>query len=568
MKQAIRESIREMQRGDDNFPQDPTLMDDGEIKTGPERFAKTQKQKDEVVIDKLLAPIQNKSGYFMKLKKELRPGEWMLMKTIENEWRNWPDIEAEVSKIVKEHTKKAPQKWGSGAYRIEYACTSGIRGENYPNVDMSINAEEEFLNNLTGTIVPTQPGIDPSTAVAGQIDTLANLVGMLKNFLPQATDPVKTQEQIASAFEKGLAIKAGEGNNNNQVMATMMTGMFGLMTAMMSKQNEGPRVVNPPEGDQFRGMLETLKTFGVIGQQQVPEKQKTTIDFITELKMLGMDLFKKENPIEQITQLKTLASIAGDFMGMGGTTERPGVLEKLVDAIAPALPQIVSDIKEAAGSAVRVQQIAGQNIERARITTMDATNMTAQPQVQSQPQQGPAMNVGSGVPTNNAQVTQFFIGLYEAVNMNNRMFYPIIYTSLLQDAKGQALLTGIANGSQTAKELIELLQEYGGEKYRESEFVVKRLVSYTNGFIIWIREMMKPKAFGGNTNEVESPSPVGQPVTHPVMNETYDAECGICHTVYAFKNEKEYAEETDKTCEVEENGKVCGGVLKPMQKAS
>ena len=52
MKQLIRQSITEMKGTDGEFPQDPTLQVDGEIKTGPARFAKDQKTKDEIVIDK------------------------------------------------------------------------------------------------------------------------------------------------------------------------------------------------------------------------------------------------------------------------------------------------------------------------------------------------------------------------------------------------------------------------------------------------------------------------------------------------------------------------------------
>ena len=295
LKSMIREAAQELNSGE--FENDPTL-DKNEI-SGPERFAKTQKQKDEVIIDRLLAPIAGKTGYFLKLKKEVRPNEWMLMKVIKTEWRSWPDMESAVGDIVKEHTIHAPQKWGSGMYKIEYACDGGIRGDNYRDCDFHINAEEEFIKNPAGagTIIAGQPAIDPALAVAGQIDTLANLVGMLKSFLPQAADPIKTQDQIASAFKEGMALKVSEGSNSSQVMGAMMTGMFGLMTAMMTnKKDDGPRIVNS-EQESLKGMLETLKTFGVLGNER-NEKQKSTIDFITELKALGVDVFKKEDPMQ------------------------------------------------------------------------------------------------------------------------------------------------------------------------------------------------------------------------------------------------------------------------------
>ena len=560
MKQLIRQSITEMKGTDGEFPQDPTLQVDGEIKTGPARFAKDQKTKDEIVIDKLLAPIQSKAGYFMKLKKELRPGEWMLMKTIENDWRKWADIEMEVAKIVKDHTIKAPQKWGSGPYRIEYGCTSGMRGETYPDVDMYINAEEEYLPQAVGVGgVVVQPVSDPAVAVSAQIDTLANLVGMLKNFLPPAADPNKEQERVAQAFHQGLQIKAAENTGNKDVVAAMMTGMMGMMTAMMQQRNE-PRVVNPSEQDGLKGMLETLKTFGVLGQQQQVQ-QKSTIDFVKELKELGMDLFKKEDPLQQMAQLKSLANVAGQFMGMGGSDEKPGILEKLVDAFAPVLPGMIKDAKETFIAAKETQQIAGQNIERARITTQQPTHSTGN----INPAQGNTMNVGTGptLDNSNPQVAQFFAGLYEAIMMNNRTFYPIVYTSLLQDAKGQELLNGIMSGTHTAKELIELLQQYGGDRYRDSEFVMKKLVGYTNGFIIWIRELLKPQK-----GVVTGTNGLGKEVKQSSGGSGFDAICPLCETVYGFETEKDFIEEENKSCEVMHNGVLCPGLIKPLQIAS
>lgn len=551
MKQMIRQSISEMTSKEGEFPTDPGLETDGEIRTGPERFAKDQKTKDEIVIHKLLAPIQSKAGYFMKLKKELRPGEWMLMKTIEHDWRKWADIEAEVAKIVKDHTIKAPQKWGSGPYRIEYGCTSGMRGETYPDIDMHINAEEEYLPVSPAGVVIPQAVSDPAVAVSAQIDTLANLVGMLKNFLPPAADPNKEQERVTQAFNQGLQIKATDSSGNNNMLATVMTGMMGMMTAMMQQKNE-PRIINPSEQDGLKGMLETLKTFGVLDQQQV--KEKTTIEFIGELKALGMDLFKKDDPIDQIGKLKALANIAGEFMGMGGGGEKPGIFEKLIDTLAPVLPGMIKDAKETFIAAKETQQIAGQNIDRARITTQQPIYNSAQ---------GNTMNGGTGpvLDNNNPQIAQFFAGLYEAVMMNNRTFYPIVYTSLLQDANGQNLLNGIMNGTHTAKELIELLQQYGGDRYRDSEFVMKKLVPYTNGFIIWIRELLKPQKPGVGSGQ-------GKEVKQSSNGQGFDAVCPLCETVYGFENEKAFTEETNKSCEVMNNGVLCPGEIKPMQIAS
>jgi len=523
------------------------LQEDGEI-SGPARFAKTQLKKDDIIIDRLLAPIAKHEGYFLKLKKEVRIGEWMLMKVIKNDWRKWADMESAVADIVKEHTRYAPQKWGTGNYRIEFACEGGVRGDNYDDRDFPINAEEEMttINNPAGAgvILPAQPVVDPSTAVAGQIETLTNLVNMLKGVFPQAPDPTRIQEQVAGAFKDGMALKLSEGSNSNQMMTVLMTGMMQMMTALVTKGNE-PRVVNPEDG--FKGMLETLKTFGLVGQN--PQQQKTTIDFVKELKELGMDLFKKDDPIQQIGQLKQLANIAGEFMGMGGSGDRPGIFEKVVDALTPVLPGMIRDVKETFGNAATAQIEAGRNIERARMTV--------------QPAEGNTMNVGGNVnpPMTNPQIQMFFNGLYDAVLQNNRMFYPVIYTSLLQDTNGQQLLNGIVNGTHTAKEVIELLQQYGGDKYKDSEFVMKKLVGFTNGFIIWMRNMVKSQQETVNVSQPQEGAPERVVSTGAG---TYDAECQLCHTIYAFQDEQDFKDEENKTCEVMKNGVLCPGILKPL----
>lgn len=547
LKQIIDQSLSELQNS--GFPKDETL-ENSEI-TGPERFAKGQKAKDEVIIDSQLADIVGKEGYFLKLKKEIRPGmnEWMLMKTIESDWRNWPDTETEVAKIVKEHTKIAPSKWGSGPYRIEYACKGGMRGKGYPPLDFYINAEEEYLNpNVIGTGVAASPQVDPATQVTAQLDMLGRLMDVVKGVQPAPIDPAVIQKQNADAFQQGLAIKANEGNNSTAMMTAMMTGLMSMMTAIATNKPvvEAPKVVNPTEG--LQGMLEVMKTFGVIGQPQNQEKPKGLVEILGELKLLGLDLFKKEDPLDQISKLKQIASIASDFMGMGGTTDKPSILEKCVDMLGPAIPAMVKQLSDASSNAVQVQVEAGKNIERAKI---------AAPVVHPN-NEGTQMNTAPVVPAVNPQIAAFFNGLHEAVRANNRLYYPIVYASLLQDPQGVALINGIVGGTQTAKELIELLQGYGDVRFKDSEFVMKHLVSYVNGFIIWLREMAKPKQYTEAVQEIPPSNGFVAP-----KGPGCDIECQTCHTVFVYESMEEFMEEANKVCG--NNG--CTGALRPLQKA-
>jgi hypothetical protein len=160
----------------------------------------------------------------------------------------------------------------------------------------------------------------------------------------------------------------------------------------------------------------------------------------------------------------------------------------------------------------------------------------------------------------NPQVVAFFNGLYDSVRTNSRMYYPIVYTSLLGDPKGVELVNGIVSGTHTAKELVEMLQGYGDPRFKDSEFVMKHLVSYVNGFIIWLRDMVKPKSFEQGAQE--NPAPIVSN-TAP-KGPGYDVECGVCHTVFVYANAQEFAEEDNKLCG--NNG--CTGIIQPVAKVS
>lgn len=542
IQEMIKESLKELNEGE--FAEDPSL-DASEI-TGPERFTVGQKRKDEVVIDSLLADISGKDGYFIKLKKELQPNQWMLMKTIEGEWRQWADMESSVANIVKEHTKRSPTKWGSGSYRVEIACKGGMRGKGYTPTDFYINADEEFLSPTgVGQTIPV--AIDANVAVASKIEELSSLLEVVGRLTPQAPDPAQTQAQIAGAFEKGLAIKAGEGNSNAQMMQAMMTGMMGMMTAMAQQNNNRP----VEQKDTTKELLETLKAFGVIGNSAPVEKPKSLTETLAELKMLGLDLFKKDDPLEQVGKLKQIAGIAADFMGMSGNNERPSILEKIVDTLGPALPGLIKDAKDAMGNAVQVQVEAGKNIERAKLNAPQNNGVdmrVAKEPVVPQPMQP------------NPQVVAFFNQLHEAVMVNNRMYYPIVYTSLLQEAQGQTLLQGITAGTHNAMHIIELLQSYGDARFKDSSFVMKHLVAYVNGFITWIKSMM-----GGQVQTQTEPKQEQMNVM-PEQGEGFDVECPICQAVYGYTNEQDFVNEPNKECGANVNGVMCPGTVQPMIK--
>jgi hypothetical protein len=528
LREIIKEATQELKQDE---PDDPRITDDDEAEDMFFLRPRSQKEKDQVVIDQLLSPIAGKNGYFIKLKKEIKPNEFMLMKVIENEWRRWADVETEVQNIVKENTKYAPQKWGTGAYRVEIACKGGLRGKTYEPIDIYVNAEEELLppsNTQTpAQTQPQNPPVDPSVAVASQIETLSNLVGMLKSVFPQSPDPSQIQTQIAQAFQQGMQMKMSESNNMTSLIVGMMTAMMTAMKDMIvAKVGEPARQQNPEET--LAKMLGVMRDMGLM---QSPKSEKTAIDFAKELQALGVELFKKDDPLEQVNKLKQLASIAADFMGMSGTTERPSVLEKIVDVLGPSIPGLIKDVKETVQNAVTAQALASQNLEKVKTLPKPTTPATT-----------PAENMnGTAGAAANAQVKAFFDQLYESIRTNNRMFYPMIYASLMQDANGQALVRDIVNGMRGAADVMELIVKYGDQRFQDKDFIDKQMIGYVNGFILWIQNMKQPEP----------------------VNNTFDVICEKCGSMFEFASKQEFDAEQDKTCGVEKDGVKCTGILTP-----
>jgi hypothetical protein len=453
-----------------------------------------------------------------------------------------------------------PQKWGTGSYRVELACKGGMRGKGYDPIDFFINAEEEFNPQQNGNNVgQINQQVNPEVAVASRIEELSNLVNMLSGVMPKPQDPGAIQNQIAQAFQQGMALKSNESNNSTQMMTALMTGMMGMLTTVLQNKNE-PRIVNPE--DTMSKMLTVMKDFGVLGNKTTQEK--TAIDFAKELQALGLDLFKKEEPLEQINKLKQLANIAGQFMGINGEGEKPSILEKLIDAIGPSIPTIIGNIKETVEKASQAQILAGQNLEKARMlgnrpqpmiqSNVKTEEPTTFQTLSNQPKQETpvAQQTETQQEEVNTQIKMFFKQLYENAKMGNRLFYPVIYTSLMQDQGGVDLISGIFNGTKNAKDLIHVLQEYGGEKFKESDFVMKYLVGYVNGFIVWLRQM-------NSVNE-----PIHAEHAQEVNNAGYDVVCNVCKTVYSYESKEDFDNDENKQCEV----KGCSGTINTIEKVA
>jgi len=340
------EAEREAMGGDAAFDPDRDLG-----MHGPRAFQANMRDKDQMVIDELLASLPKNQGYYLKLYREILPGKYELKERIDN-YDTWTDMELEIAERVKAMTRKfGAKKWGSGLYRVVVWRNGGIReGNKYPVIDVIVDAgdtEDAAANLSTGRV-------DAAEAANEQMNALGNMLKAVETIMPRAVDPNIQFQAIVQAFTAG---KGEQQNSGNQMMTLMMTMMTGMMTSMMEMAKGNGQRNGAPEPafeERMAKMLEMMKLMG-LGQTPVP---KGLGEQLAELKLLGLDPFKKEDTIEQIAKLKALTGSLMDVMPNNGQqVERPGIFEKLIDAVAPHVPKIFADIRAITDNAALAQKL-------------------------------------------------------------------------------------------------------------------------------------------------------------------------------------------------------------------
>lgn len=380
LKDIIDEEAREAEQ--EELGRDPVFDPDRDLGSGfnhgPTAFRRTMADKDQLVIDELLASLPKNQGYYLKLYREIMPGKFELKERID-QYETWTDMELEIAERVKAMTRKVgAKKWGSGLYRVIVWRNGGIRDRNkYPPIDVVVDAGDDgdaSANMHTGKV-------DPVEAANEQLNALGNMLAAVQNIMPKAVDPNTQFQSIVQAYTAGKDEKREAARQDatamTTMMTTMMTSMVGLMTAMMQNNNRpaADAAVAKPFEEQMASMMNMMKSFG-FGQQPPP---KTVSEQLMEMKMLGFDPLHKEDTIEQIAKLKAMTGALVDVMPQNGQApERPGIFEKLVDALAPHVPKLFSDMKAITENAALAQQLqAARLVQNPQPTPMDNRPRTA-----------------------------------------------------------------------------------------------------------------------------------------------------------------------------------------------
>jgi len=577
----------------DAFPADDMFDPDRDLNFhGPNAFRRSMVDKDQMVIDELLASLPKNQGYYLKLYKEILPGKFELKESIE-QYDTWTDMELEISNRVKAMTRKfGPKKWGSALYRIIVWKNGGIRERNkYPPIDVIVDAGDDM--NAEDSMHKGKT--DPLAEAAEQFAAFGGMLNAMKGIMPAAPDPNIQFQALAQAYSAGKGESANGGAQSMQMMGMMMTTMMTLMKEIMMVN----RPANPTAPEEAMAkMMGMLRDFHAVTNQPSAAPQ-TLAQQMAELKLLGIDPFKREDTIDQIAKLKAVMGSVTDLIPNGAKVERPGIMEKLIDTIGPIIPKIIGDIKTMTDNAALAQQLQAVRMQDTaaaagaprelgappsqRPTTRYGQPVGPQPNRASHadafseepdydpysgfntrpfpgqrqdaamfgpedfasPEQRQAQHTGkpissrrSAAPIEQPQVQQpqeqlppLLVELRELITHDQRQHYGALYQTLMNYPESRTMIDGILAGVVTAQEMSTQLKAVGGSTYNEPQFVGK-MEGFLNGFIEWVKQN------------------AGGKVT---------AKCNRCQAMHTFESRAHF-ESMQHTCSAEVGlGQQCGG---------
>lgn len=384
VEEAVEEKFRELGTEDEmpgrEFPDEDNFF--------------VPESKETKFIDNLISSIPNKEGYYIKLYKELSPGQFELKMRIDD-YEHWTDLENEVMNIVKSNTISNPMKWGSGKYKIMVFKEGKSGFQRKPcvfNIDAS---EKSFIehdgvrNKLqeVGEFMKQVKEVLPSNP-SGNEDVGKNLTEMLKagiEIARAATPNVSSQEQ---SLEKTILLLKNLGlikaPEKEQDMITIVTTLKDLYK---------------PKEEDFWAKLIQMKELGII--------------------KFGSETVEKDDTFSSIEKITGLIELMKPLMGIAGETSKPSIAVKLIEVLGPQVPKIVENITTAVGKIADVS----------KMKLSSHMGVTASPQLRPSPipveaphsiKQPIQDNISAGEKSMNPIVKD----IYAAVQSDNHEFFP------------------------------------------------------------------------------------------------------------------------------------------------
>ncbi len=561
------------------------------------KFVENKGKIDEesIALDSLLASVPKAQGYYLKLSKEVGTNNFEHKMKIDN-WETWTDLENEISNIVKNKTIKAPTRWGSGHYRVIVWREGGLREARKP-MDFYIDADEPELPSWHPSNQNSGPNFDP----AAQISQLKEFMSLQDQLNPkvQPADVLKMQNE---SFMKGMELAQVNKNGETsgmaavmQSMATMMTGMLSLVMAQITNKPVVPEPVNP--SSILKDNIEMLGN--LMGNK---EKSKSIIDLVLELKTIGIDIGggnkttladtikelqaigikiggtgnEPESLDKELSKVEKIVNMAtGLASAVKGGDSASTVTDKLVEILAPKVPEMISNIT----GAVSNYSEASRARSAAMTGTMTGTMTGIKPSAGTSNQQ---KSTESGDDMSLFGFHPMFKELYTSISANDVNKFPYI-TNQIVGLLGEQMIKDIVTGTLTPDKLSAMIQQYGGSKFKSPEFSTKML-SYLTMYCEWCHVNFEVQNNAPTVPTPTVPAPyistnIEQPAMQhatrpvaiisqnkPVTNEAaFTTRCDKCNDMVDWESYEQYASDTNHSCgNTLGQGKFCDGMLYPM----
>jgi len=409
------------------------------------------------IIDDLLQSIPSGEGYYLKLYREVSPGQFEFKLRIDD-YAQWTDLESEITEIVRFHTKRDPKKWGSGKYRL-LAYKDGSRGIYSKPIILNIDGGES-----EPPAPPPSPPSQPVPDVKQQLSEMAELLKSVKVLIGEPQNQAEISRMMAESFKAGLAAVPSPANQDK------VKDIMAVLSILKESGAIGQTQKDPTSA--VKDAIILLKEMGVIGQpKQESNSLRETIVLLKELGLIGQPKAEppKEDPyamVERVLNLINLVkSVGGEVAG-----EKPSLGVELVRILGPRVPDMVSRITSTVDKVADVQKLKIERSLGARPTApaqaasapLPAGPPPAPPA--AEPETPPAPPAPSTPSSATQQLHPVIAEIHNAIESRDPSYYPKL-KQLIDIYIGPHMVPALVSGQINIAVFLSTLADQLGHPY-------------------------------------------------------------------------------------------------------
>lgn len=464
--------------------------------------AKQHFQQSSPIIDELLQSIPSGEGYYLKLYREVHPGQFEYKLRIDD-YTQWTDLESEVTNIVRFHTKRDPSKWGSGKYRL-LTYKDGARGIHSKPVVLNVDGDEASIPSHRQEN-PAFPVVAPPD-MKQQVSEMADLLKSVKTLIGEPQNQGDISKMMAESFKAGLSVLPPQPPPSDKTKDFL--GMISLMKELGA--------IGQPAKEASSGLRDAIllmKELGLVGQPKPKDEGaslRETMALLKDLGVIGQPVEKKDDdPFAMLEKMKTLIDLVKPLAGVG-EGEKPSLGVELVRILGPRVPDMVERIT---GTVNNVAEVSRMKIAKSMGVNPAATLPARSP---SPPDLPPEVEAPSE-PAMHPVIKE----IYDAIESRDRTFYPKL-NDMINIYVGPHILPSLLDGTLNIDTFLASLSANLSQPF----LLEPKAKIYFEEFLA---------AFGKQPERAE---PQGGVV----------AKCSNCGAEYDFENQEEF-DKDEKKCE-------------------